>query len=192
MTDNELDQLLNRWRAPAASSGLRERVLERFPQCERRSFWRPLRWALPIAAALCMIALGTAQSGHPLENLANGVQGLIAGVHQFVGSHWAAHVLSAVRNSHPKVYVDGQLLSETEYGGRGATMWVQVPGEGKYVIALHSALMGGLALPAGRFRGRDLEFHAGGRVVRMEWGPTLGFGVERPVYVWDIAAIRRR
>ena len=192
MTENELDQMLNRWRVPAASSGLRERVLERFPRRERRSFWRPLRWALPIAAALCMIALGTAQSGHPLENLANGVQGLIAGLEQFFGSHWAGHILSAVRNSHPKVYVDGQLLSETEYGGRGATMWVQVPGEAKYVIALHPALIGGFAVPAGRFRGRDLEFQAGGRVVRMEWGPTLGFGAERPVYIMDRAAILRR
>jgi len=192
MTDNELDQLLNRWRAPAASSALRERVLERFPRRERRSFRRPLRWALPIAAALCILALATAQNGHSLENLANGVQRLCVRVDEFIGSMWAAHILSAVRNSHPKVYVDGQLLSETEYGGRGATMWVQVPGEGRYVIALHPVTLGGFALPAGRFRGRDLEFQASGRVVRMEWGQTLGFGAERPVYVMDIATLRRR
>lgn len=187
MTDNELDQLLNRWRAPVAAPGLRERVLQRFPRRERRSFWRPLRWALPVALALCMLALATAPSGRALENLAGGVQQLIVGVHQFFGSHWAAHVLMAVRNSHPKVYVDGQLLSETEYGGRGATMWVQIPGEGKYVIALHPALMAGRALPAGQFRGRDLEFQAAGRLVRMEWGPMLGFGIELPVCVMNIA-----
>ena len=192
MTDNELDQLLNRWRAPVAAPGLRERVLQRFPRRERRSFWRPLRWALPVALALCMLALGAAQSGNPLENLSNGIQRLSAGVEQLIGSHWAAHVLMAVRNSHPKVYVDGQLLSETEYGGRGATMWVQIPGEGKYVIALHPALMAGRVLPAGRFHGRDLEFQAAGRAVRMEWGPTLGFGIELPVCVWDTAALRRQ
>jgi hypothetical protein len=184
MTENELDQLLNRWRTPVPSTQLRQRVLEKFPRRDPRGFGRALRWAAASAVLLCMLAIGTAQSGHgTLANFATGVRRLSQGVTQFFDQMWLGHILSAFRNSHLKIYVDGELQKDATYGGGGSVMWVQVPGDGKYYIALSLyGFEGPVPAPAGRFDGHMLEFQAGGRVVRIESAGTYGFGVERPVY----------
>jgi hypothetical protein len=185
MTENELDQLLNRWRTPVPSTQLRERVLEKFPRRERRGFGRALGWAAAAAVLLCMLAIGTAQSGHgALENFATGVRDLSQNVTQFFDQLWLGHILSAFSNSHPKIYVDGELQKDAVFGGRGGGWWVRIPGEGKYYLALTPHLFEGPVPPAaGRFDGHVLEFQAGGRAVRIESSGTYGFGMERPVYV---------
>ncbi len=171
MTDSELDQLLNRWQPPAASPLLRERVLEKFPRRERRGFGRPLAWSAAMALVLCMIAIGTAQSGHgTLENFATGLRHFSENVTQFVDQLWAAHVLAAFRGSHLKIYMDGQFAPDAEYGGGGSSMWVRLG-------------LGSVSMLAGRFDGHVLEFQAGGRAVRIESSGTYGSGMERPVYV---------
>jgi hypothetical protein len=96
---------------------------------------------------------------------------------------WIGHILSAFRNSHLKIYVDGELQKDPRYGGGGTFMWVQVPGEGKYyfLLSLHG-FEGPVPPPAGRFDGHVLESHAGARAVRIESNHTYGFGMQRPVY----------
>jgi len=184
MTENELDQLLNRWRTPVPSTQLRERVLEKLPRRERRGFGRALGWAAAAAVLLCMLAIGTAQSGHgALENFATGLRHFSENVTQFVDQLWAAHVLAAFRGSHLKIYADGQLAPDAEYGGGGSSMWVRLPGDGKYSFWLNPMGLGSLSMLAGRFDGHVLEFQAGGRAVRIESSGTYGFGMERPVYV---------
>ncbi|HEY1495272.1 MAG TPA: hypothetical protein VGF49_12060, partial [Candidatus Solibacter sp.] len=63
MNDHELDEALNRWKAPEPSRGFRARVLAGFPRRERPNFSRLLRWGLATAAVLCMLAIGAAQGG---------------------------------------------------------------------------------------------------------------------------------
>jgi hypothetical protein len=185
MTENELDQLLNRWRTPAPSSGLRARVLERFPRRERRGFGRALRWGTAAAVLLCMLAIGAAQSGHgTLENFATGVHRLSEHVTQFFDEMWLGHILSAFSNSHLKIYVDGELQEDAVFGGRGVAWYLRTPGEWKYYLVLSPHVFEGPVPPAaGRFDGHVLEFQSAGRVVRIESSGTYGFGVDRPVYV---------
>jgi hypothetical protein len=185
MTDSELDQLLNRWRTPVPSSGLRARVLERFPRRERRGFTRPLQWAVATAVVLCMLAIGMAQSGHgTLENFAAGVRDLSENVTQFFDQLWLGHILSAFSNSHLKIYVDGELQKDAVFGGGGVAWYLRTQGEGKYYLVLSPHMFEGPVPPAaGRFDGHVLEFQAGGRAVRIESSGTYGFGMERPVYV---------
>src|SRR5260370_5160979 len=154
MTDSELDQLLNRWQPPAASPLLRERVLEKFPRRERRGFGRPLAWSAAMALVLCMIASGTAQSGHgTLENFATGLRHFSENVTQFVDQLWAAHVLAAFRGSHLKIYMDGQFAPDAEYGGGGSSMWVRLTGDGEYSFWVNPIGLGRVSILAGGVRG---------------------------------------
>ena len=185
MTEDELDRLLNRWQTPAPSTALRERVLDRFPLRERRSFWRPLRWAFAIAAVVCMLAIGAAQTGGgTLENLGDGISRLHNSAINWIGDMWVGHIVLAFRKSNPSIYVDGELRSDVEFGGSGVGVWVRMPGEGKYLLGLRrTAFEGTLPPRAGRFDGHVLEFQAGGRSVRIESTGTYGFHERLPVYV---------
>jgi hypothetical protein len=183
MNDNELDEALNKWRTPAPSNALRARVLEQFPRRERRSFARPLRWGLAMAAAMCLLAIGGAQSGGGLGNLGDGLMRLHNDAFNFVGDLWVGHVMTAFRNSNPKIYVDGELRADAEFGGSGIGLWLRVPEDGKYFIGMRRTAFEGPVPPrSGRFDGRTLEFQSGARAVRIEAAETFGF--ERlPVYV---------
>jgi hypothetical protein len=93
MNDDELDQVLNRWKTPGPSRGLRARVLAGFPRRERLSFFRrpetPLRWAAALVAVLCMLAIGAAQSGGgTLENLGDGISRLHDSAINWIGDMW--------------------------------------------------------------------------------------------------------
>jgi hypothetical protein len=193
MTDTELDQLLNRWRSPAPSPELRAGVLDKFPRREGRAFGRPLGWAAALAVVLCMLAVGTAQSGGTLDNFAIGVRHLGENVNQWFEQMWVAHIVAAFRGSNPKVYMDGELQTGAVFGGSGWVVWLRMPGEGKYYIALSPHAFEGPVPPiSGRFDGHVLEFEAGGRMVRIESHGTYGFGGERPVYLAGTAAREAR
>jgi hypothetical protein len=197
MTDNELDEILNRWRAPMPSAGLRERVLSNTPQrLERRSYRRPLRWVLAIAAATCLLTLGMGQTGHfSLYTVADRLNNVQMKAVNFFGSLWWNHVLNAFHNSHPKIYLDGEGRSDTVLsppawiGEQTFAMWVRIPGEGRYFIALGLDLKAHKGPPppvVGRFDGHVLEFQAGDRLVRIESDETFGFGAARKVYLLGI------
>ena len=204
MTDNELDELLNRWRAPMPPARLRERVLGTAPlRLEPRSYRRPLRWALAIAAATCALTLGMGQTGHfSLDKVADGFSDLQMKTVNFFGGLWWNHVLNGFQNSHPQVYVDGQERSDTAMsppawiGEEAVATSLRVPGEGRYFIALGPNLNprygplnprhGPPPPVVGLFDGHVLEFQAGGRSVRIESGETFGFGATRTVYLLGI------
>uniref|UniRef100_Q01Y80 Uncharacterized protein n=1 Tax=Solibacter usitatus (strain Ellin6076) TaxID=234267 RepID=Q01Y80_SOLUE len=192
MNDHELDQALNRWKAPEPSRGFRSRVLARFPTRERPNFSRLLRWALAMAAVLCMLAIGAAQSGKgTLENLGDGLYQLHNNTINWIGDMWVGHIMAAFRNSNPKIYVDGELRPDVEFGGSGVGVWFRLPGEGKYLVALRRTIIEGPVPPrAGVFDGHALDFQAGGRHVRIESHGTYGFHEHLPLYVMGPAAGR--
>lgn len=197
MNDHELDQMLNRWQAPSPSRELRARVLAGFPPRERlgtdssllpeaRRHWsRPLRWAAAMAAVVCIIAIGGAQSGNGgMESLADGISRLRVNTVDWIADLWVGHVVRAFRESNPSIYIEGRLRSDVEFGGSGVGVWVRIPEEGKYLVGLRRTAFEGPVPPrAGSFDGHSLEFRAGGRTVRIESTGTYGFHEQLPVYV---------
>lgn len=185
MNDQELDQLLNRWKAPEPPVGLRARILATYPRPELRNFGRRLRWGLAMAAALCLLAIGSAQSGGgTLENIGDGIVRLHNDSINWIQDLWVGHIADRFRNSNPKVYVDGDLRADAEFGGSGIGVWLRLPGEGKYLVALRRRAIEGAVPPrAGLFDGHVLEFQAGAHLVRIESSHTYGFNERLPVYV---------
>jgi hypothetical protein len=192
MNDHELDQRLNRWKAPEPSHGFRARVLAGFPRRERPNYTRLIRWGLAMAAVLCMLAIGTAQNGHGvLEDFGNGLNQLHVNAVNWVGDLWVGHVMNGFRNSKLAIYVDGELRTDAQFGGSGVGVWLRLPEEGKYYVALRRTIIEGPVPPrAGRFDGHALEFQAGVRTVRIESSGTYGFHERLPVYVFGPAAGR--
>ena len=185
MNDQELDQALNRWKTPEPSAGLRARVLARYPRPELRNFGRPLRWGLAMAAVLGLLAIASAQSGGgTLENIGDGIVRLHNNTINWIGDLWVGHVADAFRNSKPNIYVDGDLRTDVDFGGTGVGVWLRLPGEGKYLVALRRTGFEGPIPPrAGVFDGHVLAFQAGGHAVRIESAHTYGFHQHLPVYV---------
>jgi len=189
MNDDELDQLLNRWKSPRPSLRLRPRVLAGFPRplpSDAPLRWgRALRWAAAVVAVVCMLAIGAAQSGGgALGNLGAEISWLDDSAINWIGDMWVGHVVRAFRESNPSIYVDGELRGDVEFGGSGVGVWVRMPGEGKYLVGLRRTAFEGTVPPrAGRFDGHALEFQAGGRTVRIESTGTYGFHERLPVYV---------
>lgn len=192
MTENELDQMLDRWKAPAPSAELRRRVLDSLPRLEPRSYRRPLRWGLAIAAATCLLAVGMGQTGHfGLGGFANGVTQLHNDTVMWFEQMWWDHVTARFFGSHPAISVDGEARSDVKFHGHASGMWVEIPGEGRYYFTIGRGAHTGQALPpAGKFDGRVLEFHAGTRAVRVEAESTYGLGGEKKVYVIGTRAER--
>lgn len=179
MTDEELDRLLDVWEAPGPSESLRTALRERFPRTERRRFGRPLAWVLAAALACTTLAVGTEQTGgNPIgfvfERLRGWYQAWVYGGEAFQ----AATVRNRIRASNPVVYVDGQLAGPIEYRG-GASLWVDVPGDGKYGIDM--VPLNGWTL-AGRARGNTVEFHTGGHQIRIVCDKPVT-DTDDPVYV---------
>jgi hypothetical protein len=188
MNENELDQMLDRWKSPLPSRGLRARVLNRYPRRERLWFGRPLRWAGAMALVLLMFALGTGLAQHGvLDNFAGGVREFSDGVGQWFDDMWTGHIVMAFRNSQPKVYVDGELQTDAVVGGSRGGLWIQFPGEGRYLLAYRLGGFRGSSTPA-RFDGHTIDFQAGGRSVRVESRHHYGFGAVRTLYMLGPAA----
>ena len=192
MTDTELDQLLNRWPAPIPSSGLRTRVVALVPQREHRTFGRPLRWILATALASCVLAVGMEQAGHPVvADLAREVQILSRRVSTWVDGLWLSYTVASFRDSHLKIYVNGELRSDATFGGSAQGCWLRVPGAGKYYLVLTASVFERVVPPpAGRFDGHVLAFQAERTTVRIESDGTFGGGMELPVYFVGLRADR--
>lgn len=168
MNDTELDRLLDTWEAPAPPLSLREGLRAGFPRAERRSFARPLRWVLVIAIASATLAIGMEQSGQNSWNfgLVRAFNRVYESVIEGFEAWRATAIVARIRQSEPKVYVDGQLAAPLEYG-HAATMDVRVPGEGVYSIIAYPARLTGW-VEAGRIHANTIEFQAGGKQVRIE------------------------
>ncbi len=182
MNENELDQLLDTWEAPAPPPSLRERLRARFPRAERRSIVRPLGWALAIAGLSAALAVGMEQSGATPWDFRLGQ--MLDQFHRHLieafEAHRAAYTVGEIRESGPKVYVDGQFAGAPEF--RHATrIDVQVPGEGVYSILLYRGESAAWK-KNGWIHDNKIEFQAGGKQVRIECNRSIAGSEGRPVY----------
>jgi hypothetical protein len=145
-----------------------------------------------MAAVLCMLAIGSAQSSHGmLVNLGDEIYQLHMDAVNWVGDLWVGHITDAFRSSKPSIYVDGELRSDVEFGGSGIGLWLRIPGDGKYLIGMRRTAFEGAVPPrSGRFDGHVLELTAGTRSVRIESSGTYGFHERLPVYVMGPVAGR--
>jgi hypothetical protein len=168
MNDTELDRLLDTWEAPAPPASLRKVLRARFPRAERRSFARPLRWALAIAVASVTLAIGMEQSGaNPWDfRIVRCLNRLYEDFLDGLAARQASSTVAMIRQSAPKAYVDGELVAPLEYG-HAAMMHVEVPGEGTYWIIAYSRAQAGW-VESGRIHGNVIEFRAGSKHVRIE------------------------
>ncbi|HEY2014134.1 MAG TPA: hypothetical protein VGH38_11580 [Bryobacteraceae bacterium] len=181
MNDNELDRLLDTWEAPAPPSSLRKGLRAQFPRPERRRFARPLGWVLVIAVASATLAIGLEQSGeNPGDfRIVRVLNRLYENLMEGLETRRLPIIVAHIRQSEPKVYVDGELAGQLEYGP-AATMNVQVPGEGLYSITLYRGGLTGWT-EAGHLHGNAIEFRAGAKQVRIECNRPIADS-DRPVF----------
>jgi hypothetical protein len=195
MNDNELDRLLDTWDAPTPAQSLRQGLRARFPRAERLGFARPLRWALAILlisvglATTVALGVGMAQNIDSLGDSAL-VRILTQMYENFLEAREArraASIVATIRQSEPKVYVDGRLVAPLEYGP-AARMDVQVPGDGMYSIISYRFMKRQTAdgrptgwVEAGHIHGNVIEFQAGGKQVRIECNKPI-VDRDRPVF----------
>jgi hypothetical protein len=180
MNDTELDLLLDTWEAPLPAPSLRAGLRARFPRPEPRRSTRPLRWVLAIAVASATLAIGMEQSGtNPWDfRLVRAVNRLYEDFVQALEAWRASGLVARIRQSDPKVYVDGRQVGPLGYG-HAATMEVQVPGEGRYSIISFPGLTGWIE--AGHIHGSVIEFQAGSKHVRIECNKPI-VDSDRPVF----------
>jgi len=135
---------------------------------------------LVIAAATATLAIGMEQNGENSWDfrLLRVLNRLYEGFMQGLEARQAASIKARIRQSEPKVYVDGQLVAPLEYGPAGR-MDVQVPGEGAYSIISYPGLAGWVE--AGHFHGNAIEFQAGSKQVRIECNKPI-VDSDRPVF----------
>ena len=188
MNDTELDRLLDTWEPPAPPPSFREDLRARFPRAERPRFARSLGWVLMIALASLTLAIGTGQSGGSLRDsrIVRILSQLYETCLEGLEAWQATSIVAQIRQSQPRVYVDGQLAGPLRYG-HGSRMDVQVPGDGTYSITSfpipsHRADGGPTGwVEAGHIRGNLIEFQAGGKQVRIECNKPI-VGSDRPVF----------
>ena len=181
MNDIELDELLNAWEAPPVPRSLREGLRARFRRRAPRSFAAPLRWGLATALAMTVLVIGLQQIRADVEDMP--AVGLVSRLYHNVVltfQIWQVRsVITQIRNSNPKVYVDGQLAGPLRYG-HAATMEEDVPGAGVYVITPFRGLKGWAI--AGEIHGNAIEFQVEGKQVRIECQsplPNTGLSIRR-------------
>jgi len=185
MNDTELDRLLDSWDAPVPPPSLRAGLHARFPRPEPQRFTRPLRWTLIIAVASATLAIGMEQSGNnPWDfRLVRTVNRLYEDFMNMLESWRARSLVARIRQSEPRVYVDGLRVGPLEYGP-ATRIDVQVPGEGVYSIISFPGLTGWVE--AGHIHGNVIEFQAGSKQVRIECNQPI-VDSDRPIF-----AMRRR
>jgi hypothetical protein len=110
---------------------------------EQRRFCSPRKWLILIAVASATLVIGLGQNG---ENrwafqIARVLDQLYKSFVQSLEARRAADIVARIRQSEPKVYVDGQLAAPLEYGP-AAKINVHIPGEGVYSIISYPGLAG--------------------------------------------------
>lgn len=191
MNDTDLDRLLDTWKAPAPAQSLRDGLRARFPRSERRTFPVRLRWGLATLFASAALTAAIAQTGNSHGDFVmHAVHHIYGGLTLMVESHRAAFLRSAIRQSQPKVYIDGQPAAPPEYRG-GSTVVVKIPGEGVYAVLLfrHMDLLSPFQgfsgwTKAGIFHHNIIEFEAGDKQVRIECGSSID--EDMPVFVKEL------
>lgn len=100
-------------------------------------------------------------------------------------AHTASLPQGAMRLVSPQLFVDGSLLyTGGPQAGSGPVAWLHLPGEGRYLIALHP-LGNPRFVQAGQLNGNTIEFQAGGRHFRIVCAEPIAAGAAaQPVYVY--------
>ena len=84
----------------------------------------------------------------------------------------------------PKVYIEGKLAAEdTGFSASGATIWLHVPGQGRYLIALDPQANARFTL-AGTVEGATLRFNSDGVEFRIDSAAPIAAGDSHPVFVY--------
>jgi hypothetical protein len=194
MNDADLDRLLACWEAPAAPTSLRNRVRGRQrPEPVVRS--RTLKWGLALVATSVVLtaAIGQTQKADA---------GVLSGMFHRARSVWFEFVLqprevhradalvARIRESNPKVYVDGEPAGRPEFGP-AASMTVRLPA-GTYTIMVYRYTQEENAAgqptgwrEVGYIEGSRIEFDAGNHRVRIECSQPLT-EVPRAVFVRQV------
>ncbi|HTA41248.1 MAG TPA: hypothetical protein VK789_02305 [Bryobacteraceae bacterium] len=190
MNDAELDKLLDTWHAPAPPRSLRNVLRERFPQADPHKLARPWRWALVILLGSVALAVALAQSSEnrwdiPVVTFLNQ---LYENFLQGEDARRISSIVARIKRSDPRVYVDGRLAVPLEFGP-AASMDVQIPGDGVYIISLYRYTQTRNAagrptgwVQAGHAHGNAIEFQAGSTPVRIECNEEI-VDSDRPVFV---------
>jgi hypothetical protein len=181
MNDAELDRLLDTWKAPAPGPSLRAGLRDRFPRGETRTFGRPLRWVLAIVLVSAAVAIGMEQSGgNPSDSgLARFVDQFYLGVIQSIEVFETTAMMHRIRQSEPRLYVDGLPGAPLEYGHAG-TLILRLPGSGVYSVNAYSRKLPGWE-EVGRIQGSVIEFQLAGTQVRIECNRVIA-EPDRPVF----------
>lgn len=190
MNDTELDPLLETWSAPAPPESLRDGLRARLSRGARRASPRSLRWAFAVCLALLALGAALARNSEnrwdlPIVQFLNEVYGKFIQGRQ---AQRAAGIAQAIRDSDPKMYVDGQLAAPPDYA-HAVALDMQVPGDGEYSITFYSFVARQTAdgrptgwVEAGRIHDNVIEFQAGARRVRIECNKQI-VDQDRPVFV---------
>jgi hypothetical protein len=172
MNDAELDQALNQWQAPEPPPALRAGVRAGFPRAGRRRSGRPLRWLLAAGlASAAVVAMGqvSASPDNPFVSLVTHIYEHLA---EIVETHRVMALVSNIRQSEPKVLVDGAAAPPLEFQ-RSSVFRVQVPGDRPYLITFWDRSLRGWT-EAGSIRGNRIEFQAGAHRVVVQCSTPLG------------------
>ncbi len=175
MNDTDLNRLLDTWQSPTPPRSLRIGLQARFPRAERQRFGWPPRWVLVAITALVLLTIGIQRSAaNPGDfQLPRFLNHIYESLLQGFEIHRATGIVAQIRQSDPKVFVEGQMVEPLQYGP-AATMDVQVPGEGVYSIIsypmpAHRADGGPTGwVQAGSIHENKIEFQAGSKWVRIE------------------------
>jgi hypothetical protein len=158
---------------------------------------------LAIAVVSCTVVIGTEQRGvNPSDfrfvRTVNRLYGnLVDATPRALRIPWlfesleawlATSMVSQIRQSEPKVYVDGQLVAPLVYGP-AASMTVYVPGQGKYSIIFYRRFEVGEWralkltgwLEGGRIHDNLIEFRVDSKQVRIECNKPI-VDADRPVF----------
>jgi hypothetical protein len=196
MNDTELDRLLNTWEAAAPRHSLRDGLRERFPRRERLGFVRPLRWAAAIMVVFAAFAIVTMAVGEAAQNsdvyadspILRALAYLYENFSQGREARRVETVIAKIKESDPRVFVDGRLLGPPEFGP-AKTMTVLLPDEGLYSISLYryTNLRNAVGRPtgwieAGHVYGNLIEFQVGSKQVRIECNQQMA-DRDGPVFI---------
>ncbi|HMD70674.1 MAG TPA: hypothetical protein VKF41_04990 [Bryobacteraceae bacterium] len=82
-----------------------------------------------------------------------------------------------------QLYVNGQLAASQRDVGSGPVIWVHLPGQGRFLVALDPQGNSRFT-EAGRVGGNVVEFQSGGTKFRIVCAEPVVSGADRPVFVY--------
>lgn len=87
-----------------------------------------------------------------------------------------------MRFAAPRLSIDGQFVAEGALDARGLSLWMELPGDGRYVLAVVPD-ENPRFVQAGSVEGKAMEFHANGHTFRIESSEIVAGSTARPLYL---------